>query len=125
MINESGLDPNWVMGHIEDYHNGNEHIGQWQRYVRSRRWMDLAEKFTKDMEQLERINSAKPKSSRRCQIMFNIHNSTRLYFKRLDGPHAYQLSDKALQMEEEEESHESSSTSSSAAPPTISLATVS
>lgn len=112
MIKESGLDPYWVMEHIEDYHDGNEHIGQWQRYVQSRRWTDLAEKFTKDIQQLERINSTRSNNSRRCNIMFNIQDSKRMFFKRLDGPRDYELSDQALRMEEE--SQESSSSSSSA-----------
>lgn len=103
MINESGLDPKWVMDHIEGYHNGNEHIGHWQGYVRSRRWMNLAEKFTKDTQQLQRINSTRPMNSRRCNIMFNILSTTRLYFKRLDGPLGYELSDKACKMEREED----------------------
>lgn len=111
MINASGLDPYWVMDHIEDYHNGNEHIGEWQRYVQSRRWMDLAEKFTKDIRQLQRINSTRSNNSRRCKIMVNIHDSKRMFFKRLDGPRDYELSDKALRMMEE--SYASSSTSSS------------
>ena len=111
MINASGLDPYWVMEHIEDYQYGNEHIGQWQRYVQSRRWTDLAEKFIKDIRQLQRINRTRSNNSRRCSIMVNIHDSKRMFFKRLDGPRDYELSDEALRMEEE--SYASSSTSSS------------
>ena len=123
MINESGLDPDWVTDHIEDYHGGNEHIGRWQRYVQSRRWMDLAEKFTKDIEQLEKINSTRSNNSRRCNIMFNIHNSKRQFFKRLHGARNFELSEKALRMEEEE--YDSSSTPSPASSSTTSPGAVS
>ena len=95
------------------YHDGNEHIGQWQRYVRDRRWEDLAEKLTQDIQQLEIINSTtgtRSNNGRRCKLMKNIENSSRQYFKRLDGAQEYELSEKALKMEEE---YEISSTASS------------
>lgn len=123
MISESGLDPEWVMGHIVDYFYGNDHVGQWQRYVQGHRWTDLAEKFTTDIQQLEKMNSSRPSNRRRCNIMFNIHNSKRQYFKRLDGAQDYELSEKALRMEEEYEC--SSISSSSASSSTTSLVAVS
>ena len=113
MIDECGLDSTWVMEHIVGYHDGNEHIGQWQRYVRDRCWEDLAEKFTQDMQQLEMINSingTRSSDGRRCKLMKNIENSSRQYFERLDGAQDYELSEKALKMEEE---YETSSTASS------------
>ena len=100
MINESGLDPAWVMDHIKNYYNGNDHIGQWQRYMQNHRWRNLAEKFTEDIEQLQKINSARSNNSRRCNIMLNMLNSKRQFFKRLNGAQDYELSDKALRMEE-------------------------
>ena len=105
IIDESGLDSTWVMEHIVGYHDGNEHIGQWQRYVRDHRWDDLAEKFTQDIQQLEIINNG-----RRCKLMKNIENSSRQYFIWRDGAQDYELSGKALKMEEE---YEISSTASS------------
>ena len=33
IIDDFGLDLIRVMEHIVGYHDGNEHIGQWQRYV--------------------------------------------------------------------------------------------
>ena len=111
MINESGLDPAWVMEHIKNYYGGNDHIGQWQRYMQGHRWRDLAENFTKDIEQLQKINSTRSSNSRRCNIMLNMLNSKRQFFKRLNGAQDYELSDKALRMEE---GYENLSTSSPA-----------
>ena len=59
IIDGSGLDPTWVMEHIVGYHDGNEHIGQWQRYVRDSHWEDLVEKFTRDIQRREIINSTR------------------------------------------------------------------
>ena len=114
IIDGSGLDAVWVMEHFICYHDGNEHIGQWQRHVRHRQWEDLAEKFTQDIQQLEIINSTigtTSKNGRPCKLMKSIEDSSRLYFKRLDGAQDYELSGKALKMEEEE--YETSSTASS------------
>ena len=120
MINESELDPDWVIDHILDYQEGNAHIGLWQRYVQGRRWMELAGKFTKDSQQLAKINSNRSSNNRRCNIMFNIHNTKRQFFKRLNGADDYELNEKALRMQEEDyESSSSSSGSSSASTSTI------
>lgn len=93
MIEESGLDPDWVMDSIEDYSTGNNHIGRWQRYVRERLWERLAEKLIKDIQQLEKINGSSSESSdgRRCNIMINIHNTKWQFFKRLDGAQDFEL----------------------------------
>lgn len=101
MIDASKLDPAWIMDRIEEYHNGNNHIGKWQRYVEGRRWSDLAAKFTVDIQQLEKINSTIDLgSSRRCNIMSSIRNSKRQFFKRLDGAQDFELSETALRIEE-------------------------
>ena len=116
IIDESGLDSTWVKEHILGYHDGNEHIGQWQRYVRDRRWEDLAEKFTQDIQQLEIIYSttgARSNNGRRCKLMKNIEDSSRQWFKRLNGAQDYELSEKALKMEEEYETSSTASSSSS------------
>ena len=91
------------MEHTVGYHNGNEHIGQWQRYVRDRRWENLAENFTKDIQQWERINSTRSNNGRRCKLMKRIGNNSRSIFKRQDGAQDDKLSGKALKMEEEGE----------------------
>ena len=95
MIEESGLEPEWVMDSIEDYSIGNDHIGRWQRYAQERRWVRLAAKLTKDTQQLEKINGSSSESSdgRRCNITINIHNTKRQYFRRLDGAHDFDLGD--------------------------------
>lgn len=114
MIDASGLNPSWVMDHIEDYHLGNDHIGRWQRYVRSCRWKELAAKFTNDIQQLEKINrTIHSSNSRRCNIMFNIQNTTRQIFARLDGAQDFELSEKALRMDEGYESTSASSSTKS------------
>lgn len=115
MIDESGLDPEWVMEHIEDYHIGNEHIGQWQRYVQSGRWEELAAKLTRDKEQLEKMNKTMDWSKgRRCKIMSSIHSTGRLFFRRLNGVEDFDLSEKALRMEDGYGSSSSSSSVGSA-----------
>lgn len=113
MIDASGLDPSWVMDHIEDYYAGNDHIGTWQRYVQGCRWNDLAAKFIDDIQQLAKINrSINSSNSGRCKIMFNIQNTKRQFFTRLDGAQDFELSEKALRMNDE--SYESTSPLSSA-----------
>lgn len=110
MIEKSGLNPKWVMDRIKDYYNGNDHIGRWQRVVKGRCWSELAAKFTVDIEQLEKINSTIDGGrSRQCNIMVNISNSKRQFFKRLDGAQDFELSETALRMEEEEEEDERAS----------------
>ncbi len=122
MIESAGLDPEWVKDHIEDYHEGNKHIGQWQRYINSRRWRKLAAKLSMDIQQLKKINSSNPSNGRPCKIMPIIVNTKRQYFIALDGALGYELTDKARRMGEEDEGYESSSSSSSS---TTSLVAVS
>ena len=104
MLDASGLDPDWVMGHLKDYYAGNERIGQWQRYMQGRCWKELAAKLSMDMRQLEQINSTRATGGRRCNIMFNICNTKRQFFSRLVGAQDYDLSERALRMEEGYES---------------------
>lgn len=114
MIDASGLDPSWVMDHMEEYYAGNGHIGRWQRYMQDRRWKDLAAKFTDDIQQLKKINRATNSSkSRRCQIMSNIQNTKRQFFNRLNGAQDFELSEKASKMDEGYESTSNSSSTSS------------
>lgn len=136
MIDESGLDPTWVMDRIEDYHKGNDHIGRWQQLVNDGRWNKLAAKLTVDNQQLEKINSAIGlESSRRCNIMSNICNTKRQFFKRLDGAQDFEFSEKAWRMIEGEDERESESTPTTSrmneedgrishSSPTISVSTV-
>lgn len=114
MIDASELEPCWVMDHIEDYCTENEHIGKWQGYAKAHRWDDLAAKLTKDIQQLEKINSSIEFSKgRRCKIMVNIRSTQRQYFKRLEGAQEFELSDKALRMAEGYESTSASSSTTS------------
>ena len=103
MIEGAGLDRDWVMEIIQEYHGGNNHNGQWQRYVDGLCWKDLAKKLCMDSQQLEKINSTDNPSNRRrrCMIMRNIRNTQRLYFHRLDGAEDFELSQRALRLEEE------------------------
>lgn len=97
MIDASGLDPDWIMGHIENYFAGNDHIGKWQSYVQGCHWKRLAAKFVKDAQQLQKINSTiKSSNSRPCKIMISIHNIKRQFFTRLDGAQDFKLSERAL-----------------------------
>ena len=101
LMKASALDPNWVMDRIKDYYAGNDHIGKWQRYVQACCWKELAAKLTKDIQQLEKINSTiNSSNSRRCKIMLNMRNTGRQFFKRLEGAQDFELSEKALMMEE-------------------------
>ena len=101
MMKASELDLNWVMDRIKDYYAGNDHIGKWQRYVQACRWNELAAKLTKDIQQLEKINSTiNSSNSRRCKIMLNMRNTQRQFFKRLGGAQDLELSEKALMMDE-------------------------
>ena len=114
MIDGSGLDPAWIMDRIEDYWRGNDHIGRWQRYVQGCQWEELAGKFSDDIAQLEKINSSsKSSNSRQCNIMSNIHNTKRQFFKRLDGAQGFELSEKALGMNEGYERRSASSSTTS------------
>ena len=113
MIDASGLLPDWVMDHIEDYHNGNHHIGAWQRLMQSRRWKDLALKLTQDIRHLEIINgTGNLRNGRECKIMRSIQTTKGQFFARLDSHEDFELSGKATEMENE--SCESSSSSASA-----------
>ena len=113
MVDASGLNPDWVMDHIENYLTENHHIGAWQRLMQSRRWKDLALKLTQDIRQLEMINRAGNSSNgRECKIMRSIQSTKGQFFARLDSHEDFELSEKATDMEEE--SHESSSSSASA-----------
>lgn len=110
MMEESGLDSTWAMDRIEDYHNGNDHIGRWQQLAKDRRFEKLAAKLTVDIQQLEKINSAIELG--RCSIMTNICNTKGQFFKRLDGAQDFELSEKAWRMiEEEDDSDEETSDS--------------
>lgn len=114
MIDGTGLDPTWIMDRIEDYCRGNDHIGRWQRYVQGCQWEELAAKLSDDIDQLEKINSSsKSSSSRQCNIMSNIHNTKRQFFKRLDGAQDFELSERALRMDEGYESTSASSSTTS------------
>lgn len=94
MIDASGLNPKWVMNHIEDYYNGNDHIGRWQGLVQDRRWNKLAEKLHNDIQQLTNSFDTKDGRSRRQKIMVNIHNTKRQFFNRLDGALDFELNEK-------------------------------
>ena len=110
IIDESRLNPTWVMDRIEDYYNGNDHIGRWQQLAKDHRWNKLAAKLAVDNQQLEEINSAVDMgSSRRCNIMSNICNTKRQFFKRLDGAQDFELSEKGWRMNEEEDERTSRS----------------
>ena len=116
MVDASGLDPEWVRDHLLDYHAGSSRAGQWQQYVRECRWMELAAKFSADMQQLETINRADPSGGRPCEMMYHIRNIKRQYFNRLDGAEDYELSKMALMGDDdgcENSSFTSSSTTSS------------
>ena len=114
MIDTAGLDQQWVLEHLESYYDGNDHIGQWQRYAHCCRWEKLAEKLSIDMGQLQIINGSNPNGGRRCcRIISNIRDTRRQYFKRLDGARDYELSEYALKMDMEYEDSSSASTASS------------
>lgn len=104
MIDGSGLDVDWVIDRLEDYYNGNDHIGRWQRLMEGRRWNELAAKLTVDKQQLDKINSTiDVGGSRKCNIMPNIYNTMRQFFKALEGAQDFELSEKALRMDGEDE----------------------
>ena len=69
------------MAHIVGYHDRKEHIGQWQRYLRDRRWEDLAENFTQDIQQLKIINGTRSNNGRGCKLMKTsktaVHNGSK------------------------------------------------
>ena len=97
ILDASGLEPCWVMDQIEDYCTDNEHIGKWQGYVKNRRWDDLAAKLSKDIQQLEKINSSVDfGEGRQCKIMKNMRSTKGQYFKRLEGADDFEVSDQAL-----------------------------
>ncbi|MCJ1450501.1 hypothetical protein MMC28_000832 [Mycoblastus sanguinarius] len=94
MIHKSGLSKGYVKDLILEYaFTDNRHIGKWQRYARDHQWRDLAAKLHKDWIQATacQFDTHLLRSRRMQQILSNIQNTTKMYFKRLRGSDDFEL----------------------------------